>query len=352
MNKRVPLIKSFICTFSLISIIVILLVGCINNYNYLEYEINSDEKTYTVVGYKGQDNTDVVIPETYRGRAVTKIADNAFKDTMISSIYIPSSIQSIGEGAFSGCTLLQAVYGLEECSSLKQIRNKTFYFCESLEYIKLPDNITVIGEKAFMGCIGLENIVLPNGLQFIEMGAFAMCESLKEIHFPRSVIKIGWSAFVRCHSLKEITIPPFMSNDTGETFIDCVGLLNINAPEDSLNYSSIDGVLYDKYQRYLHFYPSGRQIESYIIPMGTTHITGVAFAFNQYLKEITIPKSVTHIFSCILYQSENLTNIKYDGTVKEWQSIDKLSDWDEESADYIIYCTDGQIAKDGTVTYN
>lgn len=351
MNKRVQLIKSFICIFSLISIIVILLVGCINNYNYLEYEINFDEKTYTVVGYKGQDNTDVIIPETYRGRAVTKIADNAFKDTMISRIYIPSSIQSIGEGAFSGCTFLQAVYGLEHCSYLRQINNKTFYFCESLESVNLPDNITIIGEKAFMGCISLENIMLPNGLQFIEMGAFAMCESLEKIHFPDSVLKIGWSAFVRCHGLKEITIPPFMSNNTGETFIDCASLLNINAPENSLYYSSIDGVLYDKQQKHLHFYPSGRQTESYIIPTGTTEITGVAFAFNHYLKEITIPNSVTHIFSAILYQSENLTTIKYEGTIKEWQSIEKISDWDKDSADYIIYCTDGQIAKDGTVMY-
>ena len=39
-------------------------------------------------------------------------------------------------------------------------------------------------------------------------------------------------------------------------------------------------------------------------------------------------------------------------TLEQWNAIEKGVDWDLDTADYTIYCTDGQIAKDGTVTYN
>ena len=47
----------------------------------------------------------------------------------------------------------------------------------------------------------------------------------------------------------------------------------------------------------------------------------------------------------------NIKNINYNGTVKEWQAIKKYVHWRMDSSDFIIYCTDGQIFKDGTVTY-
>ena len=351
MNKKTQIIKPLICILIFISIIVLLLVGCLNNYNYLKYEINSNGKTYTVVGYKGPENASVVIPETYRGRTVTAIADNAFKNATITSITLHSTIGSIGTGAFSGCTSLKAVYGLEKCDSLKQIREETFFICRSLEYICLPPNITIIGDKAFVECVALKNIGLPSGLQFIGFGAFGGCESLEEIIFPNSVIEIGPAAFALCNSLKEFTVPPFMSTATGDICVGCDNLVNIYAPENSLNFSSIDGVLYDKYHRYIHLYPSGRQNDSFTIPEGVTHITATAFGYSNYLKEINIPKSIKFISNKIIYESKKLEIINYSGTVEEWKSINKDPAWDANSADYTIYCTDGQIAKDGTVTY-
>ena len=45
-----------------------------------------------------------------------------------------------------------------------------------------------------------------------------------------------------------------------------------------------------------------------------------------------------------------LKTIIYYGTVFEWDAIDKGEDWDKNTNSYTIYCTDGEIAKDGTVT--
>jgi hypothetical protein len=43
-----------------------------------------------------------------------------------------------------------------------------------------------------------------------------------------------------------------------------------------------------------------------------------------------------------------LTSITYNGMVSEWNAISK----DEYWVTYNVYCTDGTIDKDGTVTYN
>ena len=51
----------------------------------------------------------VVLPMTVNGYTVTAIADNAFAETGISSVVIPSSIVSIGENAFKGCPNLANV---------------------------------------------------------------------------------------------------------------------------------------------------------------------------------------------------------------------------------------------------
>ena len=73
----------------------------IENINKFDYELNSDG-TYTVIdnGCSGE----VVIPSTYNGRNVTKILAEGFKDNKrITKITIPSTINYIGENAFSGC---------------------------------------------------------------------------------------------------------------------------------------------------------------------------------------------------------------------------------------------------------
>ena len=50
--------------------------------------------------------TRVRIAETYNGAPVTKIANEAFKRSAITSIIIPDRVTSIGNYAFVGCTSL------------------------------------------------------------------------------------------------------------------------------------------------------------------------------------------------------------------------------------------------------
>ena len=72
-------------------------IGC------LSFTKNQDN-TYSVDHFD-RSRTDVIIPSTYNGLPVTSIGDNAFYERRsLTSIVIPSSVTSIGEHAFDGCT--------------------------------------------------------------------------------------------------------------------------------------------------------------------------------------------------------------------------------------------------------
>jgi len=69
----------------------------------LFYRALADD-TYEVIFLGGTSDT-VTIPATYKGKAVTKIADSAFAENdSITSIVVPASIKEIGSNAFKNAT--------------------------------------------------------------------------------------------------------------------------------------------------------------------------------------------------------------------------------------------------------
>lgn len=78
---------------------------------------------------------------------------------------------------------------------------------------------------------------------------------------------------------------------------------------------------------------------------------GGAFSGYSYIASVTIPNSVTEIEYEAFCNCSGLTSIQFKGTVEEWQAIKKGSDWDSDTGDYTVTCTDGTVAKDGAVTY-
>lgn len=347
-KKRLNIIVVALLTIT----ILLSLTACNHKTVNFEYKINADGETCTLISCSRITNKDIVIPEKYGKYTITAIADEAFMETNIVTVTIPSTIQTIGRNAFKLCESLKAVYGLENCLSLKDIKYGTFWGCISLETIVLPPNLIEIGSEAFLACKNIENIKIPDSVQTIGSFAFTGCASLLQLHFPDNIINMGKGAFAQCHSLKEVTLPPNLSNIFFGVFLYCYSLENIYVMDNSSNFTSIDGILFDKNAYTLYSYPSGRNLEKYIIPNNVLTIEHGAFAYNPYLKEITIPQSINSIYNNVFSNSPNLLAIYYEGDVKKWQSIYKAPDWNLDSANYTIYCTDGQITKDGTVTYN
>lgn len=77
---------------------------------------------------------------------------------------------------------------------MEKISGSTFYGCEKLKEVDLPDSLITIGEYAFSKT-AVEKIVLPPNLAILEEGAFSDCKSLKDVYFPANIDSFIHNAF-------------------------------------------------------------------------------------------------------------------------------------------------------------
>lgn len=134
-----------------------------------KYTINGD--AVTINSYFGSDMTPN-IPATINGLPVTKIGYNCFKSSQITSVYIPSSINTIDNAAFSDCQKLKSVYFMSDGSSV-DIGAAAFQNCKALTNIKLPQQTLSIGKNAFSGCTSLMKLTIPESVTEIGASAFS-----------------------------------------------------------------------------------------------------------------------------------------------------------------------------------
>ena len=116
---------------------------------------------------------------------------------------------------------------------------------------------------------------------------------ITSIVIPDSVTSIGEWAFSGCTSLAEITVSP-----------------------DNKNYSSVDGVLFNKDGSELIVYPKGNGRSAYTVPDGVTSISGSAFSGCTSLKEIVIPDSVTSIGESAFSGCTSLSKVKLSNNLR------------------------------------
>ena len=95
-----------------------------------------------------------------------------------------------------------------------------------------------------------------------------------------------------------------------------------------------------------------KSITSITIPDSVTSIGNDAFYYCASLTSITIPDSVTSIGIYAFDGCTSLTSITYTGTIAQWNAITFKNNWNYSTGNYTIHCTDGDIAKDGTITYH
>ncbi|MBQ5873747.1 MAG: leucine-rich repeat domain-containing protein [Bacteroidales bacterium] len=102
-----------------------------------------------------------------------------------------------------------------------------FASCSGLTSIDIPNSVTSIGEGAFYGCSSLTSVTIPNSVTSIESNAFEGCSSLTSISIPNSVTSIGNSAFRGCSSLTSATIGNSVTSIGAYAFDGCSFLQNV-----------------------------------------------------------------------------------------------------------------------------
>ena len=269
--------------------------------------------------------TSITIPNS-----VTSIGDYAFGGcSSLTSITIPNSVTSIGSSAFEGCSNITSVtWNAKNCNSYNfgsQVTSFEFgnevevipsSLCQGmtkLTSITIPNSVTSIGEWAFSNCYSLTSITIPNSVTSIGDDAFGGC-SLTSITIPNSVTSIGGSAFCYCLSLTSVTIPNSVTKIGNGAFSGCSSLTSINVDSNNPNYSSVDGVLFNKDKTTLVAYPGGKQ-GAYTIPNSVTSIENDTFSGCYSLTSITIPNSVTSIGWYAFYGCSSLNSITIPNSV-------------------------------------
>jgi hypothetical protein len=74
-----------------------------------------------------------------------------------------------------------------------------------------------------------------------------------------------------------------------------------------------------------------------------TSIKGQAFYNNSLITSITIPASVITIEALAFCMCSALTTIIFNGTMAQWNTINKKKDWYYDIPVTHIQCTDGQV---------
>ena len=207
--------------------------------------------------------TSIIIPDS-----VTRIGNDAFFGTSLTSVTIPKGVTSIDDFAFSCCTDLTkfnvsennenyaSVDGVlfnkeKNClvlypngksdkkyiipDSVKTINRCAFNNCTELTEITIPDSVTNIEDFSFYGCTNLKSIEIPNTITDIKDGMFFGCSALTSISIPDSVTNIEENAFWNCTGLTEITIPNSVTNIGYNAFSGCTGLTEIIIPDSVIS---------------------------------------------------------------------------------------------------------------------
>ena len=199
---------------------------------------------------------------------------NAAKTTLMlyppgllnNSYVIPSTVTSINSSAFSGCTNLTSV--------------------------TIPSSVTTINDSTFFGCTNLTSVSIPSTITSIAANAFFGCSGLTSVTIPASLTSIGYNAFFGCSGLTSVTIPASVTSIGADAFRNCTNVSSITVAGTNVNFSSENGILFNKAKTTLILYPPASLNTSYVIPSTVYAIS--AYAFNQCanLTTLTIPNGM------------------------------------------------------------
>ncbi len=278
--------------------------------NNLKFKLNSEGTFYEVYAGKYKLEGDIVIPSTYNGLPVRRVADRGFNNSLITSISLPDSIIWIGESAFEHCHSLAEV---RLSSSLSMISEKAFYECRSLKTADVPSSVRNIGQSAFEGCKDLHTLTLREGLTYISAYAFRGCSSLLSLTIPDDMTRIASFAFDNCTSLKSVSLPSELYQINVGAFARCTSLESFEVREHSIkNLSVKEGILFDEEGTTLISFPSGK--DSVYVPDGTLFIGNGAYA-RADMEVIRIPSSVLAIGEYAFYECDSLKTVNFGSNV-------------------------------------
>lgn len=256
--------------------------------NYKDFKICDG----VLLKYLGKDK-EVLIPN-----GIIKINYSAFDDYGYpEKIYIPQSVREVDEDAIGGTMQLNNINVSE--------KNKNYYSHDGVLFKKDPNTLVKYpNNKA-------ENIyTIPNGVTQIGTFAFSNCANLQVILIPNSVKKIDECAFSANMCLKAIMVD-----------------------ELNNNYTSVNGVIFDKNMTQLIAYPEQKENVNYRVPSSVQIIKESTFSSCDFLEVVILPEGIRQIESRAFSYNDNLKSIFFPNSI-----INIDDDAFEECENLTFYC--------------
>ena len=287
---------------------------------YVVAQFNEDYSEVTI--FKNGDESDGWMRNWTFGSSTSPFCRN--KSTVKTAI-VKDGVANIGDNAFYLC---QALRNVTISNSVTHIGNWAFDGCNFLTSVDIPEGVVSIGVRAFCSC-SFTNILIPSSVTNIEDGAFYDCYPLKSIAvstdnpayssedgilfnkdrteivaypqnrsgnsygIPENVTSVRNYAFsLASQRLKTISIPDSVTY-IGELAFYNTRFAAINVSESNPNYSSENGVLFNKEKSALIKYPGNKTDSSYAVPDGVTSIADYAFERCVRLESVSIAEGVT-----------------------------------------------------------
>lgn len=298
------------------------------------YEINCGIKYYL----NDQEITTLEIPS-----GITSIGDGVFlSNKSLTNLTLSSKVSSIGISAFSYCDNLkdvryyiyddlatyiqnghpdfyvggikyywndQEITTLEIPTSVTSIGNNAFYGCSGLTTLNLPSNVTSIGDRAFGGCSNLTSVDLPSSITKMGDFVFFYCEKLSNVNLPSDITTISTGAFGGCSSLQNINLPSGVTTIGDNAFSDCSNLTNVTLPSALASIGD-------------YAFSGCSNLTNVIFPSAFTAIGNVAFSGCSNLANVTLSSNITSIGT---YAFQNCINLKNLTISKDVTSIKDIA---------------------------
>jgi len=308
----------------------------IDNITYSIHEADN-----AVVLYGRQCTGDVIIQSTvsyvindwHYYATVRSIDENAFLFSTLTSVTIPSTVTSIGNGAFNGCSNLTSVIvknatpvsvssstfsNRENATLLVPGESKDVYANTDVwkEFKTIKGYIKFADELVKSICINNWDTDGDGELSEDEAAAVtsinkvfrkSKIHTFDELKYFTGLTSIYSEAFEDCSSLTTITIPNNVKSLDKQAFSRCSSLINIGFT------SSLESIGTEAFW-------NCTALTTFAVPNGVKTIASTAFSGCTNLTSITIPASVNTIGGTPFSGCSSLTSIIVDSNNETYES--------------------------------
>ena len=220
----------------------------------------------------------------------------------------------------------------------------TLHVPSAVEYQGTVYNVTRIGELAFNGAQKLQQVTMGENIKTIDRFAVMNCPQLAEVQIGESVDSILLDAF-SFGKLQQLTIPKNVKY-IAPLIVRNNPITSIKVDPENTNYTSINGVLFNKKENVLHTFPAAYATE-YTIPESVDTIGNCAFASTS-IKSVIFPKNLVYIAN-EAFIGTNLTELILPASL---QSIGMYAfDMCTSLTKVTCYATTAPIMSDGESEY-